>query len=150
MSRVHLPRCLLMFVFLILPVACNSSIGTPVLTQETPTAVSSSTPSPEPASQTEDPDFSLFDYDVEMQLPITEISARQEEGYTVHDIHYPSPKTGEVPAYLVVPEEEGPFAGILLMHGSSGSRENSPAPGRGSRPDRGCCPDHQCTSGTDR
>ena len=123
MSSVHLPRRILLFVLLILPVACNNSIGTPVLTHETPAVVASSTLSPAPASRTEDPDFSLFDYEVETQLPITEISARQEEGYTVHDIHYPSPKTGEVPAYLVVPDGEGPFAGILLMHGSSGSRE---------------------------
>lgn len=123
MSRVHVPRRILTFVLLILPVACNNSIQPPHVIQQTPAVVSSSTPSPAPASQTEEPDFSLFDYDVEAQLPVTEISARQEDGYTVHDIHYPSPKTGEVPAYLVVPDGEGPFAGILLMHGSSGSRE---------------------------
>lgn len=65
----------------------------------------------------------LFDYEIEAPVQITEVSVEQEAGYTVHDISYPSPKTGDVPAYLVVPDGTGPFAGILLMHGSSGSRE---------------------------
>jgi dienelactone hydrolase len=64
----------------------------------------------------------LFAYEAGSPVAITEESVHQEAGYTVHAIHYSSPKTGDVPAYLVVPEGPGPFAGILLMHGSSGSR----------------------------
>ena len=65
----------------------------------------------------------LFDYDAESSVLIRENSVRQEDGYTVQDIHYSTPKFGDVPAYLVVPDGSGPFAGIILMHGSSGSRE---------------------------
>ena len=124
MSRAILRRYLLTFVLSIHLAACNSFINTATEVPETSIAVSSTTPSPAPTSQTEKPeDISLFDYDVEAPLPITEVSVTQEEGYSIHDIHYPSPKTGEVPAYLVIPDGEGPFAGLLLMHGSSGSRE---------------------------
>jgi poly(3-hydroxybutyrate) depolymerase len=123
MSRVHLLRRVLTFVLLLLPVACNNSNRPPVLIQQTPTVLPSATSSSAPASRTEEPDFSLFDYGAETHVAITENSVTQEEGYTVHDIYYPSPKAGNVPAYLVVPDGEGPFAGILLMHGSSGSRE---------------------------
>ena len=42
----------------------------------------------------------------------------------LHDISYPSPKGGDVTAYLLIPEGAGPHAGIILMHGSSGSRES--------------------------
>jgi predicted esterase len=65
----------------------------------------------------------LFDYDANSPVLVTEISVQQEDGYTIHDISYPSPKGGNVPAYLVVPNSDGPFAGLLLMHGSSGSRQ---------------------------
>ena len=89
----------------------------------TPTVVAPAV-TPSPAT----PDFygqglSLFDYDVDSPVLITETSSQQEDGYTLHDIHYPSPKTGDVPAYLLVPDGPGPFAGMILMHGSSGSRE---------------------------
>jgi uncharacterized protein len=84
-----------------------------------PTAVPAFTPVADIYEQ----NLHLFDYEVESPVAITEEAVQQEEGYTVHKIHYPSPKDGEVPAYLVVPEGPGPFAGILLMHGSSGSRE---------------------------
>ena len=65
----------------------------------------------------------LFDYEAPFPVEITEKSVEEADGYTIHDISYPSPKSGDVPAYLVVPEGPGPFAGIILMHGSSGSRE---------------------------
>jgi uncharacterized protein len=123
MSRANSRRYLLTFVFIILLAACNNS-STDAVEVRTPVVVLTSTALPSPASQTEGPDISLFDYDASAPLPVTEFSVREEEGYTVHDIHYLSPKSGEVPAYLVVPGGEGPFAGLLLMHGSSGSRES--------------------------
>jgi poly(3-hydroxybutyrate) depolymerase len=66
----------------------------------------------------------LFDYDTDSPVSITENAVQQEEGFTVHDISYPSPKGGEVPAYLVIPDGTDVYAAILLMHGSSGSRES--------------------------
>jgi dienelactone hydrolase len=65
----------------------------------------------------------LFDYDRTAALDIQVASSRAERGCTVHDISYASPKGGRVPAYLVVPEGTGPFAGIVFMHGAPGSRE---------------------------
>ena len=81
------------------------------------TSPTSSLPSYEETAQ-------LFDYDSQLPVSITESSVSQEDGYTLHDIHYPSPKGGNVTAYLLVPDGTGPFAGIILMHGSSGSRES--------------------------
>jgi poly(3-hydroxybutyrate) depolymerase len=89
----------------------------------TPTSAQTTTAISGPLPEIYDQGLPLFDYDSEQPVEITEVSVRQEEGYRVHDIHYPSPKGGNVPAYLFVPEEEGLFAGIILMHGSSGSRE---------------------------
>jgi uncharacterized protein len=66
----------------------------------------------------------LFDYDYEVSLRVTEDLVKQENGYTLYEIHYPSPKGGNVPAYLLIPDGTGPFAGIILMHGSSGSRDS--------------------------
>jgi predicted esterase len=57
-------------------------------------------------------------------LAITENSVQHEAGYAIHDISYPSPKGGDVTAYVLIPDGEGPHAGIIFMHGSSGSRES--------------------------
>jgi predicted esterase len=54
---------------------------------------------------------------------MTKTSVQPEDGYTLIKFSYPSPKGGDVPAYLLIPDGNGPFAGIILMHGSSGSRE---------------------------
>jgi predicted esterase len=101
--------------------ACNGPIDLPVTVQPSPTAIPQITATP--ASERTDQDTQLFDYDAYSVVRITESSSTQQDGYTIHDIHYPSPKTGDVPAYLVVPDGDGPFAGMILMHGSSGSRE---------------------------
>ena len=114
-------RCALMASLLLLLAACSGPMSTPVVVQATTTLSASATSTLE--VETKDPDLGLFAYDANEPVPITENEVLQRAGYTVHDISYPSPKGGEVPAYLVVPEGPGPFAGILLMHGSSGSRQ---------------------------
>lgn len=107
----------------ILSAACNSQAASPTAVPNTPPdAVIRETATAAPASTIYEQNIHLFDYETGSPVLITEESMQQAEGYTVHAIHFPSPKTGEVPAYLVVPEGPGPFAGILLMHGSSGSR----------------------------
>lgn len=108
----------------ILLAACGPDAGVPNLTLETPTIVSMHTPAATPTPDIYQQNIHLFEYDAETEVKITENSIRKEDGYTVRDISYPSPKIGDVPAYLVSPEGPGPFAGILLMHGSSGSRES--------------------------
>ena len=112
-------RChFLCISLLILITACNSQTSTPTLVEATSTVTISDTPTPMHG------EVRLFDYDYQAPLTVTEISVQQEDGYTVYDIHYPSPKGGNVPTYLVVPDGTGPFAGLILMHGSSGSRES--------------------------
>jgi dienelactone hydrolase len=113
--------------FLILLAACSGpAVPLPPVR---PTATVSATAAPTlvppaliPTTDSYENNVHLFEYDADTQLSITEHSVQPEDGYTVHDISYPSPTTGEVPAYLIVPDGPGPFAGILLMHGSSGSR----------------------------
>lgn len=119
MNRLALTGCLA-----ILLGACSGPIDTPIAAEQTPTVPISSTAISTPVPDIYEQNIELFDYDVKSPVTIKEISTTQEEGYTVQDIRYPSPKSGEVPAYLVVPDGEGPFAGIVLMHGSSGSRES--------------------------
>ena len=86
--------------------------------------VTSETPAPQRTQDVYEDNLHLFDYDMGQPVSITENSIEQQEGYSLHDISYPSPMGGDVTAYLLVPEGSGPFAGILLMHGSSGSRES--------------------------
>ena len=99
---------------LILITACSSSISTPILVEPTSTLAVIETTTPMHY------EVSLFDYDRQSPVSVIENSVQEENGYTIHDIHYPSPKGGNVPAYLLVPDGVGPFAGLILMHGSSG------------------------------
>ena len=69
--------------------------------------------------------LALFEYDREEDLDIEERDYRQLHGYTRIDLTYASPAGGRVPAYLYQPDGDGPYAGILLMHGMPGSREGS-------------------------
>jgi dienelactone hydrolase len=41
-----------------------------------------------------------------------------------HDITYISPHGGYVPAYLLKPPGKGPYPGVILLHGSGGSRSD--------------------------
>ena len=117
-------RCVLPAVCIsILLAACSGPVSTPADTVQTQIAVIQDTPIPTSPSDIYERSVHLFDYESQSPVQITEVSSRKEDTYTVHDISYPSPLTGDVPAYLVVPDGPGPFAGILLMHGSSGSRE---------------------------
>jgi dienelactone hydrolase len=57
-----------------------------------------------------------FDYDSKAALDIQEASLEHRGSVAIHDISYPSPKGGRVPAYLVVPEGKGPFAAVIWGH----------------------------------
>jgi len=60
----------------------------------------------------------LFDYD---QAASREVDLALD-GVTVQEISYASPMGGRVTGYLVTPAGEGPFAGVIFMHGAGGSR----------------------------
>jgi uncharacterized protein len=108
---------------LLLLTACNNSTSLPEAVQPTAVIATNAASTSTSAPNIYEQGVHIFDYGAESPLLITEISTQQEDGYTLHDINYPSPKTGNVPAYLLVPQGAGPFAGLILMHGSSGSRE---------------------------
>ena len=80
--------------------------------------------------ETADSDFSyeenrsLFDYDPSAPLDIQEEGSRRYRygGYTQTNFTYASPKGGRVPATIYAPDGEGPFAGIIIMHGSGGNQ----------------------------
>jgi hypothetical protein len=65
----------------------------------------------------------LFTYDKTAPLELQEQSRRREEGVTVIDLTYASPMGGRVPATLVVPDGQGPFAGMLYQHGMPSTRQ---------------------------
>ena len=72
----------------------------------------------------------LFRYDRRRPLAITRLGltarlppARELDGVTVHSITYASPKGGEVPALVVVPQGKGPFPGVIVQHGLPDTKE---------------------------
>lgn len=64
----------------------------------------------------------LYDYDPRAPLEAREQGVQERHGVAVHDISYASPKGGRVTAYLVAPPGNGPFPGIVFMHGGNGNR----------------------------
>jgi pimeloyl-ACP methyl ester carboxylesterase len=64
----------------------------------------------------------LFDYDQTTKLDIHEANVVSSDDFQIRDISYESPKGGWVPAYLVTPTGEGPFAGIIFLHPGGGDR----------------------------
>ncbi len=64
----------------------------------------------------------IFDYDQNAPLDVKEAGVINRTGVRIHDINYASPKGGRVTAYLVVPVEEGRFAGIVFGHWGNGTR----------------------------
>lgn len=57
-----------------------------------------------------------FDYDNNAPLDVKTIGSEMRGDVTVYDITYASPKGGVVPAYLVVPKGNGPFAAVVWGH----------------------------------
>jgi cephalosporin-C deacetylase-like acetyl esterase len=71
-----------------------------------------------------DENLHLFDYNQQAPLNIQGVGSWHEGDATVSVITYASPKGGNVPATLMVPDGEGPFAGIVMMHGMPGTRHH--------------------------
>ena len=66
----------------------------------------------------------LFDYDRRQPLQTTMQQTREEaDGITVASISYASPKGGEVPALMVIPNSRGPLPGVIVQHGLPGTKE---------------------------
>jgi len=65
----------------------------------------------------------VFAYDPQAPLDIQEVGRTRKESVTVIDLTYASPMGGRVPATLVVPDGDGPFAGMLCQHGLPSTRQ---------------------------
>lgn len=103
---------------------CSADSQVPEPTNE---ALSSSAPADNPLAyvRTIDPITSnnffeanrqLFEYDQDAPLDIQEVSRRIENGLSVVEITYASPKGGRVPARLIIPQGTGRFAGIVMQY----------------------------------
>lgn len=66
----------------------------------------------------------LFDYDPQAPLDVQEDEVTYRGEVAIHELTYASPMGGRVPAYLVVPPGEGPFAGVLFHHPGGGNRRS--------------------------
>ena len=99
----------------LISVSCGAPSGSG---GSSPSGDSSSTPVPDAAA--------LTAYDADSPLGTAEESAVETtaDGIEIHDITWDSPGGGRVSAWLVVPAGEGPFAGIVYLHGSETDRDD--------------------------
>jgi dienelactone hydrolase len=65
----------------------------------------------------------LFEYDRSLPLDIQEVRSWRRNNVTVTELTYASPRGEPVPTLLFEPDGEGPFAGVILMHGAPGQKE---------------------------
>jgi dienelactone hydrolase len=68
-------------------------------------------------------DPSAFLYDQQATLELTILSELSQDGTTIQDVTYASPRGGEVPAYLIFPSTQAPGAGLIFGHWGEGNRE---------------------------
>ncbi len=61
-----------------------------------------------------------FDYDRKIPIDLQGKVVAEREGVAIHEVTYASPIAGRVPAYLVVPRGDGPFAAVLFGHWGEG------------------------------
>jgi dienelactone hydrolase len=66
----------------------------------------------------------LFDYDPTLPLNIQKTNENKYYGYTEITLSYDSPKGGQVPTTLMVPDGSGPFPGMIIMHGMPSNRQS--------------------------
>lgn len=75
-----------------------------------------------PAFGTVPPDTALFAYDDTAPLEVEFGETADRDGYRRTAIAWASPDGGRVPAWLYLPEGEGPHPAILMQHGMPGTR----------------------------
>jgi len=64
----------------------------------------------------------LYDYDRKLPLDVQDTVIQETNGIKLHDITYASPRGGRVTAYLIVPSEKKPLAGLIFGHWGYGTR----------------------------
>jgi uncharacterized protein len=64
----------------------------------------------------------LFGYDHDSPLAVRTVDSWPSGNLLVSRISYASPRGGRVPALLVTPRGDGPFAGLIVQHGLPGDK----------------------------
>jgi dienelactone hydrolase len=64
----------------------------------------------------------LFTYDDDAPLSVRTVDSWPNGNLRVSRISYASPRGGRVPALIVAPSGDGPFAGLILQHGLPGDK----------------------------
>lgn len=67
-------------------------------------------------------DVSTFAYNSEAPFELTILSERVKDGERIQDVSFKSPLSGKASAYLVVPSEPQPRAGLIFGHWGEGDR----------------------------
>ena len=70
--------------------------------------------------------LSVFEYDRAEPVDIKITDRTEKDGHEVVDFSYASPGGGRVPALMFIPEGDGPFPGLIVLHGLPGNRHNTP------------------------
>jgi dienelactone hydrolase len=112
------------FLFIIILVICTGCAAEPLLPAEVPETSSPEIVAEVLAKVDAEASLHLFDYDRDAPLDIREESRTETSYGTLIVLSYASPKGGRVPAQMIIPKGEGPFAAIILQHGSLGHKEN--------------------------
>ncbi|MEO8247505.1 MAG: hypothetical protein ABI622_10350 [Chloroflexota bacterium] len=77
------------------------------------------------AASTQPPPADRFAYAAGSVGPaVLTVQATLQDGTTIQDLRYPGPRGAEVSAWLVTPPGDGPFAGMLYLHGSETDRDD--------------------------
>lgn len=67
-------------------------------------------------------DPSTFAYNAEAPFELTILSEQVTDGCRIQDVSFKSPMSGKVSAYLIVPPEPQPQAGLIFGHWGQGNR----------------------------
>lgn len=106
------------------PVAQAATSVAELQTAAASEAPSAASAAPMADSWSYEENLKLFDYDQSAPLDLQEVETEEKNEITIHDISYASPKGGRVTGYLIVPKGPGSFAGLIIQHGSPGSRDS--------------------------
>jgi dienelactone hydrolase len=64
----------------------------------------------------------MFGYDADAPLSVQTVDSWPHGNLRVSQISYASPRGGRVPALIVAPRSDGPFAGLIVQHGLPGEK----------------------------
>src|SRR5207244_8876364 len=67
-------------------------------------------------------DVSTFAYDTAAPVELNVLSEQGKDGVSIQDVSFKSPLSGRVSAYLIVPPEPQPRAGLIFGHWGEGNR----------------------------